>query len=75
MSVFDALNVAHASGLLKADISGVMEMVYKIPLAKEGFAWLIPTIIGFAVGALWGNLQIKTRAAEDKNHRKRTGEE
>lgn len=63
MSVFDALNVAHASGLLKADISGVMEMVYKIPLAKEGFAWLIPTIIGFAVGALWGNFADKDKSS------------
>lgn len=61
MSVFDALNVAHSSGLLAADISGVMEVVYKIPLAKEGFAWLIPTIAGFVVGALIGNFAKKEK--------------
>lgn len=61
MSVFDALNVAHSSGLLSADISGVMEVVYKIPLAKEGFAWMIPTIAGFVVGALIGNFAKKEK--------------
>ena len=61
MSVFDALNVAHSSGLLSADISGVVEVVYKIPLAKEGFAWLIPTIAGFVVGALIGNFAKKEK--------------
>lgn len=61
MSVFDALNVAHSSGLLSADISGVMEVVYKIPLAKEGFAWLIPTIAGLVVGALIGNFAKKEK--------------
>lgn len=61
MSGFDALNVAHSSGLLSADISGVMEVVYKIPLAKEGFAWMIPTIAGFVVGALIGNFAKKEK--------------
>ena len=61
MSVFDAINVAHSSGLLLADISGMMEVVYKIPLAKEGFAWLIPTVAGFVIGAMIGNFARKEK--------------
>lgn len=53
MSVFDALNVAQASGLLPVDVSGIMNIIYMIPLARQGFAWVIPTIIGFIVGAVW----------------------
>lgn len=52
MSLFDALNVAKSSGLITADISGIMNLINKIPLAQQGFAWVIPTIIGFFVGAL-----------------------
>lgn len=54
MSLFDALNVAASSGLLKADVSGIMDVIYVIPLAREGFAWLIPTVIGCIAGALLG---------------------
>lgn len=61
MSVFDAINVAHSSGLLLADISGMMEVVYKIPLAKEGFAWLLPTVAGFVIGAMIGNFARKEK--------------
>lgn len=52
MSLFDALNVAKSSGLITADISGIMNLINKIPLAQQGFAWVVPTIIGFFVGAL-----------------------
>ena len=52
MSLFDGLNVAQASGLIPVDVSGLMNIIYKIPFAREGFAWVVPTIIGFIVGAL-----------------------
>ena len=52
MSLFDALNVAQSSGLIPIDISGIMNIIYKIPFARQGFAWAVPTIIGFFVGAV-----------------------
>ena len=52
MSLFDGLNVAQASGLFPWDISPIMDVVYQIPLARQGFAWLIPTLIGFVAGAV-----------------------
>lgn len=52
MSLFDALNVAQSSGLLPIDVSGVMNIIYKIPFASQGFAWLVPAVIGYIVGAL-----------------------
>ena len=52
MSLFDALSAASASGLITADVSGIMNIIYKIPLAEAGFSWIVPTIIGFIVGAL-----------------------
>lgn len=52
MSIFDGLNVAQASGLLPWDISPIMGVIYQIPLARQGFAWLIPTLIGFIAGAV-----------------------
>ena len=52
MSLFDALNVAQSSGLIPIDISGIMNVIYMIPFAKQGFAWVVPTIIGFIVGAV-----------------------
>lgn len=52
MSLFDALNVAQSSGLIPIDVSGIMNIIYKIPFARQGFAWAVPTIIGFFVGAV-----------------------
>ena len=52
MSLFDGLNVAQASGLFPWDISPIMDVVYQIPLARQGFAWLIPTLIGFVAGTV-----------------------
>lgn len=52
MSLFDALNVAQSSGLIPIDVSGIMNIIYRIPFARQGFAWVVPTIIGFFVGAV-----------------------
>ena len=52
MSLFDALNVAQSSGLIPIDVSGIMNIIYKIPFTRQGFAWAVPTIIGFFVGAV-----------------------
>lgn len=52
MSLFDALNVAQSSGLIPIDVSGIMNIIYRIPFARLGFAWVVPTIIGFFVGAV-----------------------
>ena len=52
MSLFDALNVAQSSGILPFDVSGIMSVIYKIPLAELGFAWVVPTVIGFIAGSL-----------------------
>ena len=52
MSLFDALNLAVITGLVNIDISGLMNIINQIPLAKQGFAWLIPTILGYVIGAV-----------------------
>lgn len=52
MSLFDALNVAQTSGLLPIDVSGIMNVIYMIPFAEQGFAWVVPTIIGFIAGSV-----------------------
>lgn len=52
MSLFDGLHVAQTSGLLPVDVSGIMAVIYKIPLAQQGFAWVVPTIIGFIAGTV-----------------------
>ena len=52
MSLFDALNLAVMTGLVNIDISGLMNIINQIPLAKQGFAWLIPTILGYVIGAV-----------------------
>ena len=52
MSLFDALNVAQSSGLIPIDVSSIMNIIYRIPFARQGFAWVVPTIIGFFVGAV-----------------------
>ena len=52
MSLFDALNVAQSSGLIPIDVSSIMNIIYRIPFARQGFAWAVPTIIGFFVGAV-----------------------
>lgn len=52
MAIFDALNAAASSGLISADLTAMNNVLSYIPLAEQGFAWLVPTIIGFFVGAL-----------------------
>lgn len=52
MSLFDALNVAQSSGLIPFDVSGLMNVINMIPFAKQGFSWVIPTIIGFFAGSV-----------------------
>ena len=52
MSLFAALNLAVMTGLVNIDISGLMNIINQIPLAKQGFAWLIPTILGYVIGAV-----------------------
>lgn len=47
MSLFAALNLAVMTGLVN-----IMNIINQIPLAKQGFAWLIPTILGYIVGAV-----------------------
>lgn len=37
---------------MNIDISGLMNIINQIPLAKQGFAWLIPTILGYVIGAV-----------------------
>ena len=51
MSLFDGLHVAQASGMIPFDLSGVMDLIYLIPFAKQGFAWVVPSMLGFVLGA------------------------
>lgn len=34
-------------------MSGIMSVIGMIPLANAGFAWLVPTIIGFFAGSIY----------------------
>ena len=52
MAVFDALNAAASSGLISVDLTVMNNFLSYIPLASQGFAWLVPSIVGFIVGAV-----------------------
>lgn len=59
MAFFDALNQAAATGLIPFDVSGLMNVIGIIPFANQGFAWVIPTIVGFCVGAAYWKISGK----------------
>lgn len=51
-SLYDAFALARANGLISVATDGLDHLVAAIPLSQYGFDWLIPTIIGFIVGAV-----------------------
>lgn len=51
-SLYDAFALARANGLVSAATPGLDSFIASIPLSQYGFSWLVPTIIGFIVGAL-----------------------
>lgn len=52
LSLYDAFSVARASGLISLQTAGLDRAISMIPLAQYGFDWLVPTILGFIVGAI-----------------------
>lgn len=52
LSIYDAFNVARAGGLISAQTPGLDNLIGAIPLASYGFDWLLPSIVGFIVGAI-----------------------
>ncbi|MST52330.1 branched-chain amino acid transport system II carrier protein [Hornefia butyriciproducens] len=52
MAFFDALNVAKASGLIRMNLDVMNRFLGMIPFASSGFAWLIPSVAGFVIGAV-----------------------
>lgn len=58
-SLYDAFAAARSNGLVSLQTAGLDRLIGTVPLAADGFAWLIPTVVGYAIGAvLW-----KRRAA------------
>ena len=51
-SLYDAFALARANGLISLSTDGLDRLIGSIPLAEYGFDWLIPSIIGFVVGAI-----------------------
>lgn len=51
ISAYDAFVVARANGLHSIATDGLDRLMSYIPLSDLGFDWLIPTVIGFVVGA------------------------
>lgn len=57
ISVYDAFNTARSSGLITVQTDALDSLITMIPLSEYGFDWLIPSIIGFVVGAvIWNAL-------------------
>ena len=52
ISVYDAFVTARSSGLVSIQTDALDNLIAMIPLSEYGFDWLIPTVIGFVVGAV-----------------------
>ena len=52
ISVYDAFVTARSSGLISIQTDALDSLIAMIPLSEYGFDWLIPTVIGFIVGAI-----------------------
>lgn len=51
-ALYDSFAVARATGLHSIQTPGLDNIISKIPLAEQGFAWLIPSIIGGIIGGI-----------------------
>lgn len=51
-SLYDAFALARANGLISLQTATLDNLVAAIPLSQYGFDWLIPSVIGFIVGAI-----------------------
>ena len=52
ISIYDAFVTARSSGLVSINTDALDSLIAMIPLSGYGFDWLIPTILGFIVGAV-----------------------
>ena len=52
ISIYDALVTARASGLISLNTDALDSLIGMIPLSQYGFDWLIPSVVGFIVGAV-----------------------
>ena len=52
ISIYDAFVTARSSGLVSINTDALDSLIAMIPLSEYGFDWLIPTVIGFIVGAV-----------------------
>ena len=65
ISAYDAFVVARANGLHSIATDGLDRLMSYIPLSDLGFDWLIPTVIGFVVGAaIYAAVKGKSAAAK-----------
>ncbi len=57
-AVFGALSVSLFDGLQAAgiEIAAVQNLIAQLPFAESGFGWVVPTLIGLAVGPLVSKL-------------------
>ncbi len=57
LSTYDAFSVARANGLISLQTPALDNLIMKIPLAGYGFAWIVPSVLGFIVGAvIWKSM-------------------
>ena len=66
ISAYDAFVVARANGLHSISTDGLDKLMSYIPLSSLGFDWLIPSVIGFIVGAVIYAM-VKGKAAAAKS--------
>lgn len=66
ISAYDAFVVARANGLHSISTDGLDKLMSYIPLSSLGFDWLIPSVIGFIVGAVIYAM-VKGKAATAKS--------
>ena len=52
VSAYDAFVVARANGLHSISTDALDHLMSLIPLSSLGFDWLIPSVVGFVVGAV-----------------------
>lgn len=52
ISFYDAFALARANGLFSVETAALDNLIASIPLSQYGFDWLLPSIVGFIVGAI-----------------------
>ena len=52
IGAYDSYAIMKAMGLISFSFTALDNLYAAIPLSGYGFAWVVPTIIGFCIGGL-----------------------